>query len=454
MSRWQGGQSLPLMMVFIIALSSGAFYLFNTGMLLIERIKITSSADHVAYAVAIQQARLLNLNAYLNRAAIANQLAVAQNISVASWGMFVQPIPQRASPLLIPPMTPVGAPIVQISNMVALGMRPIAESMGAFILQNQLANVSIKEHQRLLNTLYYPVLLKDTPATILGASGLGREGVKFNYVVTSDNFASFVDRYADAERMRLQSVMMDSRDPFTAARKRWDEGFGLAKCSKWTPNMPYFEMIKRGGTQLLGLDEWKGMDTFSLHTYTGYWKSRKLRLPKWVCAHTEYPVGYGSSVTSKNGGNADSRDVASFDGSWSANPAGSSASSGSSPLWDSRRGSRAMAPAVPEFYDLSAEILKKQEPVLNVVIRLYKAKRELLTTAGRSAVKVGGGLQQFEKMPNNRMEASSRAVVYFDRPQSHHRNGISREKASLFNPYWRVRLESLREVDRAALSVP
>lgn len=454
MNRRQGGQSLPLMMVFIFALSAGTFYLLNTGMLLIERIKMTSSADHVAYAVAIQQARLLNLNAYLNRAAIANQLAVAQNISVASWGMFVQPIPQRTTPLLLPPMTPIGTAIVQTSNAVALGMRPISESMGAFILQNQVANASIKEHQRLLNTLYYPVLLKDTPASVLSPSGLEREGVKFRYVATSDNFSAFVNRYANAERVRLQSVMMDSRDPFTAARKRWNEGFGLAKCSKWTPNVPYFELIKRGGTQLLGLDEWKGMDTFSLHTYTGYWKARKWRLPKWVCAHTEYPVGYGSSVTSENGGSADSRDGASFDGSWSANPAASSASSESIPLWDSRQGSRAIEPAVPEYYDLSADVLKKQEPVLNVVIRLYKVKQDLQTTAGRSAVKVGSGLQQFEKMPNNRMEASSRAVVYFDRPNAHHRNGISREKASLFNPYWRVRIESLRGIDRAALSVP
>jgi len=85
---------------------------------------------------------------------------------------------------------------------------------------------------------------------------------------------------------------------------------------------------------------------------------------------------------------------------------------------------------------------------------LYKAKHDLRTTSGRSAVKVGSGLQQFEQMPNNRMEASSRAVVYFDRPQAHHRNGVSREKASLFNPYWRVRLESLRGMDRAALSMP
>jgi hypothetical protein len=454
MSQRQGGQSLPLMMVFILALSAGTFYLFNTGQLLIERVKMTSSADHVAYAVATQQARLLNLNAYLNRAAIANQLAVAQNISVASWGMFVQPIPQRASPLLAPPMTMVGAPIVQISNAVALGMRPIAESMGAFILQNQLANVSIKEHQRLLNTLYYPVLLKDTPASILSSSGLGMDGVKYRYAATSDNFATFVDRYTDDKRVRLQSVMMDSRDPFTATRKRWDKGFGLKKCSKWAPNVPYFEMIKRGSTQLLGLDEWKGMDTFSLHTYMGYWKSRKWKLPKWVCSHTELPVGFGSSVTSKNGGSADTRDGVSFDGSWSVNPVASTASSGSIPMWDSRRGNRAKAPAVPEFYDLSSDVLKKQEPVLNVVIRLYKAKQDLQTSAGRSAVKVGSALQQFEKMPNNRMEASSRAVVYFDRPQAHHRNGVSREKASLFNPYWRVRLESLRGIDRAALSLP
>ena len=85
MRHGQDGQSLLLACVFLLVLSGAFVFLFDSGRLLVERVRLANAADQTAYAVATQEARLFNLNAYINRAAIANQLAVAQELSIASW---------------------------------------------------------------------------------------------------------------------------------------------------------------------------------------------------------------------------------------------------------------------------------------------------------------------------------------------------------------------------------
>lgn len=449
--QWQGGQALPMIIVFLVVLSAAFVFLFNSGQLLSERMKLSALADQVAHASAVQHARLLNLNAYLNRAAIANQLAVAQDVSIASWGMFVQPIPENGPVLLQPPITPIGVPIIQASKVVSAGMLPITEIMGAFIIQNELANVSIKAHQKVLNEIYAIKLLKETPKKVVSAAGLWDEGVRVRYLASTESLDDFIDYYSGDKRARLAPVLMDSRDPFTAGRKRMNKNLGIAKCKRWLPGVPFHELIKRGGTQLLGLDEWKGVDTFSLHSYIGYWKSRKHRLPKWVCRHQEQPVAYGSSVVFNDGGDLDSGDGGTFDGTWAANPAGSSRSNEKLTSWDSRRAlMKAMAPAVPVFYDLTDSRRVHDRLELRLALKVYKSQKQLSVTSAASGLKVGDSLQQYERLPGKELSALARAAVYFERPSTAFLNSGRVERASLFNPYWRVRLEELTPEDRAA----
>ena len=47
-------------------------------------------ADQAAYATATRQARLLNINAYINRTQIANQLAIAQGVQVPGLNMLLK----------------------------------------------------------------------------------------------------------------------------------------------------------------------------------------------------------------------------------------------------------------------------------------------------------------------------------------------------------------------------
>ncbi len=454
MRQWQGGQSLVILVAFLVALSAAFLYLYNTGNLMIERARLAATADHLAHAVATEQARLLNLNAYMNRAAIANQLAVAQNVSIASWAQYMQPIPTRASILMTPPLTPIGAVVTQSSGAVATAMRPVSEIMGIYVMQNQAANQLLKRQQQLINSIYMAKLKGQIVPRMLSASKMAESGARVRYLATHDRMVDFIRRYSGDSRQRMAPVMMDSRERFTRARVQWNENVGIDKCSRWSPNIPFYELLKRGGTQLVGLDEWKGMDTFSLHTYLGYWKTRKFKWPKWVCEHTEYPIGYGSAVTSRHSNDADIGDGTAFDGSWSVNPNGSSSSAAMLPMWDSRTGKKALSPAVPEFYDLTPSRLSESRGVtsLDVVLQLYKNSADLQTSAGSSAIRMEGRLPSDLALPHKRLSAVSRAEVYFERPQDAYLNKGMYEKASLFNPYWRVRMSALRARDRIAAS--
>ena len=86
--RNQLGQSTSLMLILSLVLMLTIIFVFNTSKLLSERQQAKMLADQAAYATATRQARLLNLNAYINRTQIANQLAIAQGVSTASWSKY------------------------------------------------------------------------------------------------------------------------------------------------------------------------------------------------------------------------------------------------------------------------------------------------------------------------------------------------------------------------------
>ena len=85
----QRGQVLPLTLLLLVATASIVFYMFNTGQLVQEKIRLTNTADAVAYSAGVYEARLLNYDAYTNRAIIANEIAIGQAVGLASWAKYV-----------------------------------------------------------------------------------------------------------------------------------------------------------------------------------------------------------------------------------------------------------------------------------------------------------------------------------------------------------------------------
>ena len=81
----------------------------------------------------------------------------------------------------------------------------------------------------------------------------------------------------------------------------------------------------------------------------------------------------------------------------------------------------------------------KKDPRLKFAIRLTRANTQEKTSAGRSVVKPTGKMDIYQgKEAKNVMAAVATSEVFFERHEA--RADGHKELASLFNPYWQVRL--------------
>src|SRR5690606_26095379 len=65
--------------------AAGLFHMFRTGQTLAHKTRLLNAADAAAFGAAVWRARVLNFNAYSNRAIIAQEVAVAQALTLQSW---------------------------------------------------------------------------------------------------------------------------------------------------------------------------------------------------------------------------------------------------------------------------------------------------------------------------------------------------------------------------------
>ena len=442
----QRGQALLAMLAFIIVLAIAMVYLFNTSQLLSERAQAKVLADHAAYNTAVKQAQLLNANAYMNKAKIANQLAVAQAVSVASWAKHFEPMPQNTSPINILPYA--GSAIHQGITYTANFMQGVALTQSPYVYANGLATGIISTNQKLLNNVSTPTIIKE-PDQIIEKSSIGKE-FESAPLYASSQFGfqnplgtDFIDKYSGSSqdpyegRIRMRNILLNARDSFTQNRTK------NKQTSNFIPIWRYdlrFQM--RSGTELSGdMNQWKGIDTLSLHyKRPGRWgKTRR----------TEYAIGYGSTVARKNSSDNDPNNRAGYSSARDVNGKATNRASQNRPNWDARSSSflhQGFPPpeyGVPEYWDLSKEFLMQSEPHMDISIKVAKSKNKLNTTSGISNFKAG---DEIDIKSKNDLMAISTAQVYFERPiinsqgQSTYFNSGKYEKASLFNPYWNVRL--------------
>lgn len=443
----QEGQTLILMLAFILVLAVALIYLFNTSQLLAERAQAKVLADHATYNTALKQAQLLNANAYMNKAKIANQLATAQAVSVASWAEHFQPIPNHTQWVNLVPGygNTIYSGLVTASNSLAQA----SEISAPFIIANNIATQSVSEQQNLLNNLAIKEI-NEMPSKTLQNSSIGNGynakilPIATQLAVNDLEKGSFIKQYQgnnndpNVGRQRLKNVVLASRDPFTRER-RADSQWNLPSWAR-TFNKKDFELHRRGGTEVSSdLNQWKGVDTMSLHY-------EELRC-KWSgCRwkHREDQIGYGSALVRKDGKDNDKGNQAGYSNVLKNRDA-SNRSHQFTPNWDARSNSGVGSgeSGIPRFWDLDPKFLAQDEPTLPVSIRISKRADLLDTTSGASEFKVG---RELDITSNDSITAISTAEVYFERPLQD-RNGSSTflnngklEKASLLNPYWQVRL--------------
>jgi hypothetical protein len=434
----------------LFALAGGLvalFFLFNTGQLTAEKTKLVNTADAVAYSAGVMHARALNFAAYTNRALIANEVLIAQAVSMTSWTHYVSTHAQNA-PTLMWCRTKYSRPVALVlityipvcyllSNPYgATTAQVLDEAVGpasqATVAAAELAKQALQAAQANMAATLAPAraaLMRE----VADANYVNDGPVHVDSIPLTDNFtlfqgAPFIKRYSGADRGRFKQTTLAAANLDQFIQERSWTSSNSFPCI--LGNMAEFR--RRGGTELIGFDEWRAMDTASLHEWE--WN---IHLFSTSCDESETPIGYGA----QGAGNGSSGGDNGFGGSTSDNSVASSYAGSSSWTYG----------GLPSFFDLSDAALKAAQdspPVLRFSIRLTRAKNDARTSEGSSNVKPSGRLARFDSnLASDVLAAVSTSEVFFRRPGP--RNDGRTELASLFNPYWQVHLVATSSADIA-----
>ncbi len=423
------GQALPLMLVLLFAVSATVFYMFNTGQVVQEKMRLTNTADAVAYSAGVYEARVLNYDAYTNRAIIANEIAIGHALGLASWAKYSATLAENVGEIVqyIPGIgTAIQAALDRYANLAVL-------ELDAFVMTGYLGIADAVNQDLMLSQ----VRVHEQMAT--GRMEVMREVARRNdpdvsVELLTDGFDGFTRFNVGNNRERMRQTVERARqqDDFLNSRN-WGKKVGTC------PPVS-FEIKKVGGTGLIGFDGWKSIDTLSLHID---------EFDDGSCDDDETPLGYGSSYSADGLSN----NYAAYNDSQAANP--NATEKALQPDNGGRYGGLAWddAPesltggAIPSHMTLSASALAMPDPRIQTSVRVTKAANDQRFSGGDSVVQPTGRLALYGGRHENAESVSvARAEVYFDRPGG--ANGGKKEIGSLFNPYWQVRLVPATAADK------
>lgn len=423
----QSGQALPLALVLLAAAAATTYFMFNSGQLVQEKIRVTNTADAVAYSAGVFEARVLNYDAYTNRAMIANEIAIGHAVGLASWAKYAGTTADTIAPYMY--LIPYAGPAI------AGALYDVRDAMDVY---TPLLAYTVTLHDAALNALSASQLAVHGPGNAIALASRkvlmdevaqrNDPDARVDVLPVADDFAGFTQRYSSQdERRRMGTLVNDSRDAFLRSRN-WNFGIVIL-CTG-------VQLRKRGSTELIDLTEgWKSMDTLSAHSY---------RIRRFRCRRSENPLGYGTAYS--DDGLDDS--AYSYAGSRHTNPnaswrAESNVASGFEPPTIS-------GGAIPAFFELSESALKAEDPRTRLAIRVRKPAASQVFSGGSSHIKPAGRLDLYQgAQARNEMAAVARVEVFFERPDGKNPLFGKAESGSLFNPFWQVRLAPVSAGERA-----
>ncbi len=443
----QRGQALIYGLFVLTAGLAALFFLFNTGQLVSEKTKLVNTGDAVAYSAGVMHARLLNFDAYANRAMIANTVAIAQMVSLSSWLQYADNLARFGAATMNPkflPFYPAYAVALQIGpatkeTLVDSGTLQELAAGSDMIVRKALMTAQWVAYQGMA------VARKEVMDEVAQAN-YGGDGTVTVESLTGDELTGFLTRYADEQRSRFADASSASagRDPFVPKRSWSLPGF-WSDCPSATATGRVDWLDRRGGTALIGFDEWQAMDTLSEKRWVP--KSKNDVMCQGLA---EVPDGWGAQSAADN---------PSFDmepNRYGGSPAVNPAASGLALVFSSNSWAYS---GLPNFYDLSVDGLKQEDPRFRFAIRLRREKSQTATSEARSAIRPSARVNAYQATPAGGQElvAVSASEVFFQRTgpdetcsdgkrmgrdNCYGRNslGKARELASLFNPYWQVHL--------------
>jgi hypothetical protein len=441
----QHGQALVYGIFVLFAGLAALFFLFNSGQLVRDKTKLVNTADAVTYAASVMEARTLNYEAYANRAMMANTVAIAQLVSISSWVQYEINLGT------------IGTTSGNITKYPTFYASFLAAQTSQEVLQSTLIESGALERLATgSDTIIRRALMNAQQVAYIGLIAARQQVMedvaRANYLndgsvsvepLTPADFMGFIKLYQDSERTRFGDAARTAafKDRFVR-RRTWVLPGLYPDCTSAFPRRDWLD--RRGGTEMVSLDQWQAVDTMS----------EKVWVPanKWdiFCrAITEIPQGYGMQMAADNA--TTDLDPLHYDYSMLVNPLAHGMAVGfSSDAWGYS--------GIPNFYDLSADALKQPDPRLKFAVRVRRAISETPTSEGRSAIATTARLNAYTAAPagGNELVAVSASEVFFERPETYEHcadnsfarrdncygrsNGTPTELGSLFNPYWQVHL--------------
>ncbi len=471
----QRGAALVYGLFMLVIGLAALFFLFNAGQLTHEKTRLVNTADAVAYSAGVLHARALNDSAYINRALVAQEVLIAQTLSLQSWsrlmagrvdtverGVFPECRDPTGRGQVVAATLRFGVDYTLMCSALMLpGVGPAIEAAAQALEVSVPAGIALLEAQKAAlqaaqAALHAPLEFERLRGEVLqqvadrNFDGAGPVRVESAGLLAggllglADDWSGFTEHYSGDGRGRMADVVRRSAASDEFVRQR-----------QWTSSavLPHpvclghrNEVRRRGGTELVDFDRWQAADTES------WWLARLRRLR---CGHVEVVAIGGGFV--------------------SAGPAREEDAPGETPhLGDARHNRRAFDNAVdaaatastagtaysglPGFRDLSSARLAQADadPRLDFSVRVVRERASLRTSDAQSSVAGSERLNGYRsEVAGDVMVAVSTSQVYFARPAEQAQNawggrtlGRPEEMASLFNPFWQVRLVD-RPGDRA-----
>lgn len=444
-----GGQALILALFFVFAVAAVLLLMFNTGSAVSEKLRITNAADTATWSVATIEARALNYDAYTNRAIVANQVAIAQAVSLVSWIHYFESARNNApvlssvasswiyKPDEYPKLTLLLATVAATTYLdgasggalqsVTAGLD---HALGAIITAHDTASNALSNSQSLMHAslatgiaqgeLANQLVRRVDPSMRATVNPLTHGFGRFTHVLARSG------PDGDA-RGRLADVTTRSLDDFTQLRAWSIRGLNLP------PLQRKVALKRRGGTELIGYDEWRAMDTL---------ENQGKRIKRWKWRWRRTPIAAGAATIAAAGETNALR--GSHGGSYADNALTSFALAEPEMLDLSTTAGRFSGlPSTRELRDLGNDAT----PTSGITIRTAKARNTLRISGGRSLVQPRGRLRQFSTpTPGGEMSALARAEVFF--APTTPRTDRKDELPSLYSPYWQARLIEPTPADR------
>jgi len=446
----QRGQALVFGLCVLLLCALLLFFQFSSGQVSASKLRLVNATDAAAYSVGIWRARAMNYYAYSNRAIIANEVAIAQAATMVSYAKFLERFTDNVDDVaqFVPYVGQISESIREVAYWVSQVTQYTAHAeTGARSLYIQ----ALAASQELMFAATHPAELSRIAAEV--ARENDRRFFAFTLPMRLDSsFGDLTARYENLDRGRLKSVVLDSLDGFSTNR---DADVAEVPC--------LFKLARRGATELIRdhdkseLERWQAYDTLSLHARRTFSCSMRERAALgWGAAEIARDakneldaLSALAPVMNAGDGGLDLPvgNVNAASPSKRANPR--AYSEASQEIWVSNQYGGIAAVRELDFQNNETVRRNSRFPLLRIAVVGWIQSAEAIGTAAVKGLAAGRVMpvDRFSDRGNAVMGSVSAAEVYFRRPPQ----ALDRtEYASLYSPYWQVRLSPVPPAWRLA----